>query len=262
MGLLKKLKNTLSDVGQTAAALTGKATSGIAKTVDKAGNAVGNTLQKVGDATGVSGAVEHIGNVTGIKSGAKGLYDAWRAGAGILPQEQEQPLTSPSEQQQQEAAKESSAVNEGMTQAADTAAQEAQANAVSNASAGINKSRAGMLGSQAASQTGSNIQGLYNAAKQQTNTTTNDYLQKMKQADALDTQAKYMQDASNWATLHGVMSGIGNGLQMGAQGGFSLPSDESIKESPEDGIDEEELTKAIKQFKDLYKQVQELKGNK
>lgn len=255
------LKNKIKKSAQGFSEWVGDKTKNAAETIDAYGNAVGEKLQKMGNDSGLSKYVEHIGNVTGIKAGARDLYDAWRKGAGILPEEQAV-SNVPSEQQQQEAAKESSAVNEGMSQAADTAAQEAQANAVSNASAGINKSRAGMLGSQAASQTGSNIQGLYNAAKQQTNTTTNDYLQKMKQADALDTQAKYMQDASNWATLHGVMSGIGNGLQMGAQGGIGLPSDESIKESPEDGIDEEELTKAIKQFKDLYKQVQELKGNK
>lgn len=237
----------------------GEKTSGVADKIDEIGNKVGEKLQKIGDDSGLSEYVEHIGNVTGIKAGARDLYDAWKRGAGLTPEEQDT-SKAPSEQQQQEAAKESAAINEGMSQATDTATQEAQANAVSNASAGINKSRAGMLGSQAAAQTGSNIQSLYNAAKQQTNTTTNDYLQKMKQADALDTQAKYMQEASNWATLHSVMSGIGNGLQMGAQGGFSLPSDESIKESPEDGIDEEELTKAIKQFKDLYKQVQVLKG--
>lgn len=134
---------------------------------------------------------------------------------------------------------------------------EAVANKTANINAGINKSRAGMLGSQTASSSGSaenTANAVYSGNQASQAATQGDYLQKMGQAKALEQQA---QNISNSAGLAGV-SGFLGGASSGASLGASL-SDENAKVPP-DGIDEDELVKSIKQFKELYNELKQLKG--
>ena len=210
----------------------------------QAGDAFGNAMQNIGDSLGISDAL----SIPGVAEFNKGLSDQLngREDETVTP-------TDVSDKGNEEA----TAVSESMSAGADTEAQEAADNAADNASAGINKSRADSLGESAASgNTQQSTASTYNAQKQQTNTTTNDYIQKMKQADALDAQAKYMKQAAPLSALSAGLGAAGTGAMMGA-----ALSDERAKE-PADGVDDNKLREAIQQFKALYKELQELKKGK
>lgn len=137
-------------------------------------------------------------------------------------------------------------------QAAQTAAEKS---AAASASAGINKSRAGML-SDTGTQTAqtNNVSNLTNTNIQQQGATQADYLNKMSQADALDQQAKFMKQGAGLQSLGAGIQGAASGAALGGTFG----SDEDIKESPEDF--DKKLADAIKQFRILYKKVKEKKA--
>ncbi len=126
----------------------------------------------------------------------------------------------------------------------------AQADKTANINAGINKSRAGMLGSQKASADNSVAQNQYMANRSSAASTQADYLEKMAQANALDQNARNMGRAAGLAALSGALQGAGSGAAMGA-----VVSDENMK----DPIDDNTLQESIKEFKDLYRRVKKLK---
>jgi len=134
----------------------------------------------------------------------------------------------------------------------------AQANKTANINAGINKSRAGMLGSQKASTDNSVAQNQYMANRSTAASTQADYLEKMAQANALDQQASNMNKSAELAALSGTFTGAGSGAALGA-----TISDENMKEEPtEDPIDNNKLQKAIAEFKRLSDRLKQLKGEK
>lgn len=130
----------------------------------------------------------------------------------------------------------------------------AQANKTANINAGINKSRAGMLGSQAASTDNSVAQNQYMANRSTAASTQADYLEKMAQADALDQNARNMSRSAGLAAFSGALQGGGSGAAMGA-----VISDENMKEDP---IDDNKLQEAISEFKRLSERLKQLKGER
>lgn len=146
------------------------------------------------------------------------------------------------------------ALNTANTEAQATA----QANKTANINAGMNKSRAGMLGSQASNSTQSNAVN-YAAGNRASNASTQaDYLQKMASADGLDQQASNMNKAAGLAALSGALQGAGSGASTGAAMQSAI-SDENAKQDP---IDDDKLNEAIKQFKTLYAKVKQLRGDR
>ena len=252
-GTVENAKDAWDKAAERAGEAVGKSTSLVAPYVLAAGDYIGNTAQKVGDKMGVSDTIGAVADATGVKSLGNQIRSAYERGAFG---EDDDDSNAPVERQRLERNSEASARGQEAAVNAQTAQSAASANALQNASAGINRSRAGMLGSNAAQATQTADTGIYKAAKQQTNTTNADYLTKMKQADALDTQAKYMQKAVPLATASSALSGAANGLQLGM-----MTSDENAKEA-DDGIDDNKLNEAIAQFKQLYKELQQLKGGK
>lgn len=124
-----------------------------------------------------------------------------------------------------------------------------------SASAGVNKPRAGMLADNSTQQNQTNnVPQLYGMAKNQTQTTSNDYLQKMAQADALDQQASNIQKGAALTAFGGAIQGGASGAMTGAT--LGMGSDENMKESPQTNkVTDEELNKAIRQFRELYRRV-------
>lgn len=145
---------------------------------------------------------------------------------------------------------------QAIAEGAQTAQQEAEKSAAASASAGINKSRAGMLsdsGTQSA-QT-NNVSNIATANAAQNASTQADYLNKMNQADALDQQAKFRSQGAGIQALGAGMQGAASGAALGA-----VISDENAKTSPDDF--DAKLSDAISQFKILYKRVKEKRGRK
>lgn len=139
--------------------------------------------------------------------------------------------------------------------------QEAARNA---AAAGVSKSQAGSLADQATQGTQSqNVGNMYASNSAQRSSTQADYLEKMQNVANLANQANLVDKSTGAAALSGALSGGAAGLQMG----MSLVSDERMKQPPKRGmlnsaVDEKEIRKAIKQFKELYARLQELKKSK
>lgn len=133
----------------------------------------------------------------------------------------------------------------------------AQANNKANINAGINRSQAGLLGSQNASKQASGIQNAQYMGNRSTAASTQaDYLEKMASANALDQQASNMGKSASLAGIAGALTGAGSGAALGA-----TISDENCKE-PCDGINTDELLNSVQQFMDLYAKVKELRGDK
>lgn len=106
-------------------------------------------------------------------------------------------------------------LQQAMSDSADAAQQEAYNNYVQNATAGINRSRAGLLADQG-SDTTQNVQANYNANRQLGTSTQNDYLQKMQQAKSYEQQAKNMNAGKFLNTMSGMLQGAGSGAALGA----------------------------------------------
>jgi len=146
-------------------------------------------------------------------------------------------------------------VQQAIAEGAQTAQAESENNAVAAASAGVNKSRAGMLSDNASQQTqANNVSNVATANSSQAASTQADYLKKMAQADALDQQAKNMKSSAGLTALGGGIQGAASGAIGGA-----IISDEDMKEP----IDfDQQLYDAVKQFKELYKKVKAMRGRK
>ena len=136
----------------------------------------------------------------------------------------------------------------------------AQANKAANISAGINRSMAGMLGSQNASNnTANTANAMYAGNRSGAASTQSDYLEKMGQAKALDTQAGALSKSAGMAGLAAGLQGAGSGAAVGAA--LASTSDENCKEAPKE-VSTEKLLNMASQFMDLYKELRELKENK
>jgi len=145
---------------------------------------------------------------------------------------------------------------QAIAEGAQTAQQEAEKSAASSASAGINKSRAGMLSdSGTSSASTNNVSNIAMGNTSQNASTQADYLNKMNQADALNQQAKFQSQGAGITALGAGMQGAASGAALGA-----VISDENAKESPDDF--DSKLSDAINQFKILYKRVKEKRGRK
>ena len=175
---------------------------------------------------------------------------------------------------------------------------QAQDTAKNAAAAGVSKSQAGTLSDQATQQQQTqNVGAMYAANNSQRASTQADYLEKMQEVANLEQQAKWAKQAESSSILSGALSGGSTGLGLGATifgavgaasggGGAGAAattatdtSDERMKKAPEapracnkerecprgmlnDSIDEKEMRKMIKQFKDLYTRVKKLKEAK
>jgi hypothetical protein len=106
-------------------------------------------------------------------------------------------------------------IQQGISDSADAAQQEAYNKYVQNATAGINRSRAGLLADQGTDAT-QNVQANYNANRQLGTSTQNDYLQKMQQAKAMQQQANNIKAGSFLNTMSGMLQGAGSGAALGA----------------------------------------------
>lgn len=106
-------------------------------------------------------------------------------------------------------------IQQGMSDSADAAQQEAYNKYVQNATAGINRSRAGLLADQGTDAT-QNVQANYNANRQLGTSTQNDYLQKMQQAKSMQQQANNIKTGSFLNTMSGMLQGAGSGAALGA----------------------------------------------
>lgn len=142
-----------------------------------------------------------------------------------------------------------------MAEEAQSAQAQAKQNYLSNASAGINRSRAGMLSDADADST-SGVANTYAANKSLGASTQADYLKKMAEANAAQQQAENLRRGSGYNTLGAVLQGAGSGAAMGA-----TISDENMKESPKE-FDQNKLIEAVKEFKRLKKRLDELKARR
>lgn len=174
---------------------------------------------------------------------------------------------------------------------------QAQDTAKNAAAAGVSKSQAGTLSDQATQQQQTqNVGAMYAANNSQRSSTQADYLEKMQNVANLEQQAKWAKEAESSSILSGLLQGGATGLGLGATifgavgaasggGGAGAgaaataatgTSDERMKKAPRacnrkketsrgmlnDSIDEKEMRKMIKQFKDLYTRVKKLKAEK
>ena len=145
--------------------------------------------------------------------------------------------------------------DQALTSAQQSSQAEAQANKTANINAGINRGKAGMLGSQkAATNTANTANNVFTANRGAAASTQADYLEKMAQADALQRQADTMAKGVGNAGLAGALQGAATGASMGA-----VMSDENVKQDP---IKEDDLFAAIEEFKQLKAKLDKLKENK
>lgn len=245
------VKDAANKVGATAGALVGKATKPIAEKIENAGNAFGDAMQTVGDATGLSGVVDTIGEKTGLKELGQNIHAGFQYGAGIMPEQNNTPASKDNGDTSGNDTK--AETDEASTTAAGAGATSEREATNSARESGVNASRAGNMA--AANNSSSSLTpGLYQAGAAQNAATQADYRNKMAQADIMDTQANNMAKGAKLMPWAAGLQGFGQGMQLGG-----LMSDENCKEAPDDGIDDQKLIEAMEQFKALYNKLQELK---
>ena len=246
------VKSAANTAGAVAGAAVGKVTKPIAEGIETAGNAFGNTMQKVGDATGLSGVVDTIGEKTGLKELGQNIHEGFKYGAGLVDEE---PSSSPAlpDGDEDKGAQTKAQTDEAATTAAGAGAAAEREAANSAREAGTNASRSGMMAG-VNNQAAGLLNGLYQTGVAQNASTQADYRDKMAQADAMDTKAGNMAKGAQLLPWAAALQGAGQGAQLGM-----MFSDENVKEA-DDGVDDDKLAEAISQFKSLYKQLQELKG--
>ncbi len=148
--------------------------------------------------------------------------------------------------------------NQALKSAAISESGTADANKTANISGGINRSLSGIMGSQNASKQTANVANpMYSANSSSASSTQADYLEKMGQAKALDTQAGALNKSAGLASLASGIQGFGSGASVGAA---LATSDENCKEKPE--VSTEDLLEKVSQFMELYDKLQKLKENK
>lgn len=148
--------------------------------------------------------------------------------------------------------------NQALKSAAISESGTADANKTANISGGINRSLSGIMGSQNASKQTANVANpMYSANSSSASSTQADYLEKMGQAKALDTQAGALNKSAGLASLASGIQGFGSGASVGAA---LATSDENCKEKPD--VSTEDLLEKVSQFMELYDKLQKLKENK
>jgi len=148
--------------------------------------------------------------------------------------------------------------NQALKSAAISESGTADANKTASISGGINRSLSGIMGSQNASKQTANVANpMYSANSSNAASTQADYLEKMGQAKALDTQAGALNKSAGLASLASGIQGFGSGASVGAA---LATSDENCKEKPE--VSTEDLLEKVSQFMELYNKLQKLKENK
>lgn len=254
--VIEKARDKASEIGNNVAAgagyLAGKATSGIADKIEDAGNSFGRAMQDVGDFTHTSGLFDKIGNRTGLKALGQNIHEAWKFGAGLIPEEGAS--ASMPDGDEDKGAQTKAETDEAATTAAGAGAASEREAANSAREAGTNASRSGMMAG-VNNQAAGLLNGLYQTGAAQNASTQADYRDKMAQADVMDTKAGNMAKGAKIMPWASALQGAGQGAQLG----MMFTSDENAKEA-DDGIDDKQLNEAITQFKSLYKQLQELKG--
>lgn len=246
------VKSAANTAGAAAGAITGKVTKPIAQGIENAGNAFGNAMQTVGDATGVSGLVNTIGEKTGLKELGQNIHAGFQYGAGLVP-EQSSSNSGMVDGDEDKGAQTKAQTDEAATAAAGAGATSEREAANSARESGVNASRAGNMAG-ANNSSSALTSGLYQAGAAQNAATQADYRNKMAQADIMDTQANNMAKGAKLMPWAAGLQGFGQGMQLGG-----LMSDENCKEAPADGIDDQKLIEAMEQFKSLYNKLQELK---
>lgn len=165
---------------------------------------------------------------------------------------------------------------DAMKQGALQAQQVAENTAKNAAAAGVSKSQAGTLSDNAAQQTQTQSAASYAAANAaQRASTQADYMEKMQKVAELQNQAMLSKKAEGANIWSAALQGGATGLMFAN----NMLSDERMKEPPKapragnkerscpkgmlnDSLDEKEMRKMIKQFKDLYTRVKSLKEAK
>lgn len=246
------VKSAANTVGAAAGAMAGKVTQPIAQGIENAGNAFGNAMQTVGDATGVSGLVNTIGEKTGLKELGQNIHAGFQYGAGLVP-EQSSANSGMVDGDEDKGAQTKAETDEAATAAAGAGATSEREATNSARESGVNAARAGNMAG-ANNSSSALTSGLYQAGAAQNAATQADYRNKMAQADIMDTQANNMAKGAKLMPWAAGLQGFGQGMQLGG-----LMSDENCKEAPEDGIDDQKLIEAMEQFKSLYNKLQELK---
>ena len=247
------VKSAANTAGAAAGAAAGKITQPIAQGIENAGNTFGNAMQTVGDATGVSGLVNTIGEKTGLKELGQNIHAGFQYGAGLVP-EQSSSNSGMVDGDEDKGAQTKAQTDEAATTAAGAGAASEREAANSAREAGTNASRSGMMAG-VNNQAAGLLNGLYQTAAAQNASTQADYRNKMAQADVMDTKAGNMAKGAKIMPWASALQGAGQGAQLG----MTFTSDENAKEA-DDGIDDNKLNEAISQFRELYKELQELKG--
>lgn len=250
---IEKAKEKANEVGAMAGYGVGKLTNGIADKIEDAGNAFGDKMQTVGDKLHISDAVDTIGEKTGLKELGQNIHAGFQAGAGLTPEESSNSPTLP-DGDEDKGAQTKAQTDEAATTAAGAGGAAEREAANSAREAGTNASRSGMMAG-VNNQAAGLLNGLYQTGAAQKASTQADYRNKMAQADAMDTKAGNMAKGAQILPWAAALQGAGQGAKIG------FGSDENIKEAA-DGIDDNKLNEAISQFKSLYKQLNELKGNR
>lgn len=246
------VKDAANNAGAAAGAVAGKITQPIAQGIENAGNAFGNAMQTVGDKTGLSGVVDTIGEKTGLKELGQNIHAGFQYGAGLIP-EQSSAASGMVDGDEDKGAQTKAQTDEAATTAAGAGAAAEREAANSAREAGTGASRSGMMAG-VNNQAAGLLNGLYQTGAAQNASTQADYRDKMAQADIMDTKAENMAKGAKIMPWAAALQGAGQGAQLGGIFG----SDENIKEA-DDGIDDNKLNEAISQFRELYKQLQDLK---
>lgn len=249
-------KSTLGKVLNPTGAIEDAVTKRFGST---AGNAIGTALNPVGkamDKAGISSKLDLLG--PNAARAVQGYGDKLSSMMGkdyndkamqllALKQQQDANNKTLDNTQQIDSANGNAAALSTQNQ---TQTAQAQAKAAKNA--GLTQARANAIGD--ASTYGNTVASNANNLSSQNAMTQADWLEKQGQIGAAMQQAGNMQNAAKYAGLSGALQGGAAGMSMGA-----TISDENAKEAPSDGIDDDKLNEAIKEFRELYKKLSELK---
>lgn len=201
-------------------------------------------LAGAGAVTDTLAAASAIGNKLGGSSGYSNLEKL-----AILNAIQQNNASTPETKQSQADVDKGNAAVTG-AQSQQQTARNAEKAAIN---AGLNKSRAASVGTSSAANTYGNTQNAnVGSLSSQSAQTQADYLAKMGQAQGMWNEANNMGKSARLAGISGALQGGAAGISMGA-----AISDENAKKDP---IDDDELNRAIKEFKELKARVEELRG--
>lgn len=236
----------LGSFGGWASGLLGKAGSWLNNNPVAAG--VLGHLSGAGVVTDTLAAASAIGNKLGGSSGYSDLEKL------AILQAVNNANAKPAEIKQTQADADS---GNAASTAAEQQFQQARASEKAARNAGLGNSRAASVGSGTSANTYANaLNSARGTMSSQSASTQADYMEKLGQGLALKNQADNLSNSAKYAGISGALQGGAAGLSMGA-----TISDENAKQST-DPIDDDELNKAIEEFKMLKERLDELKRSK